>query len=628
MRKVDRKSCSDISQFQAELGRSRQDELPLSNQAKRPTYLPGRSGTSHIPQARKEKLESKWGVKIVDEESQQMEGLELGNARPWATLTSHYMASHAAESAPPRFRKEAKPARTFAVPKPPSSIRSSGSISKVPVPTLPSASNKKVPANQNTQANRGTTARSSSKMPAAPPGSKPKPNPSTPLQVQEHILSLGDCEIINESDSSSSEIKFMLKVQLQKNKGLLAMQLPDKGISVHDVLTLGAPVIQGPFCLISNAQRERLYKLKFRTSAAAEGFQYLLKSLQQSALLFRETGLVSLKQTPTPTAKIAASYLNTPSKTQPQVAKTVPMGANDSEKTPLQTPTSIEASLQRDTQESLPGESLVDTEDGFCSNPALTIEAAADHMQGLVQQILSEITAAGIKVPENGIDEIESTAISNWMDQGFMKTETQSDELKEELAELLRLLVRIKRKVQFRHGSNHVNPVAISSETLQDLQEIVEKPSKRIKYTPTDIKELKAQAVSRQDKIKASGLYEIQKGSPPKKKKVQSIAKQKDQVISSSHPRAAGGLATSRWASTNGTLCQRQVSVIACTDSASKEISVTSAKLEAVKEWAAIPPKAATAAAAPMSLKSNPKGLSSSRWADKPVENEGKFAGF
>ncbi|GFP56996.1 hypothetical protein TASIC1_0007048800 [Trichoderma asperellum] len=215
------------------------------------------------------------------------------------------------------------------------------------------------------------------------------------------------------------------------------------------------------------------------------------------------------------------------------------MGADDSEKTPVQTPLSIEASLQRDTKESLAGESLVDTEDDFCSNPALTIEAAADHMQGLVQQILSEITAAGIKVPENGIDEIESTAISNWMDQGFMKTETQSDELKEELAELLRLL------------------------------EIVEKPSKRIKYTPSDIKELKAQAVSRQDKIKASGLYEIQKG-----------------------------------------------------------LSVTSEKLEAAKEWVAITPKAPTATAAPKSLKSNPKGLSSSRWADKPVENEGKFAGF
>lgn len=522
-------------------------------------------------------------------------------------------------------------------------------------------------------------------MPAAPPGSRvhntpvkppnrlssqaePKPNPSTPLQVQEHILSLGDCEIIHESDSSPSEIKFMLKVQLQKNKGLLAMQLPDKGILVHDVLTLGAPVIQGPFCLISNAQRERLYKLKFRTSAAAEGFQYLLKSLQQSALLFRETGLVSPNQTPTPTASKgpAASKIPTANKT-PAVNKTPPttkthtvndtptvnempavnktptdnktatanktptpnkeIAANNSEKTPVQTPASIEASL-RDTQESLAGESLVDAEDDSCSNPALTIEAAADHMQGLVQQILSEITAAGIKVPENGIDEIESTAISNWMDQGFMKTETQSDELKEELAELLRLLVRIKRKVQFRHGSSHVNAVPISSQTLQDLQEIVEMPSKRIKYTPKDIKELKAQAVSRQDKIKATGLYEIQKGSPPKKKKVQSIAKQKDQVISSSHPKAAGGLATSRWATPNGTLCQSQVSVIVCTDSVSPGLSVTSANLEAVKGWAAIPPKAPTATAAPKGLKSNPKGLSSSRWADKPVENEGRFAGF
>ncbi|KAH6604574.1 hypothetical protein Trco_006281 [Trichoderma cornu-damae] len=79
----------------AELGRCRQDELPLSDQAKRPTYQPVRGfGTSHFPQARKEKLESKW----CDEESQQMEGLELGNSRPWAKIANDYMAHHAVES--------------------------------------------------------------------------------------------------------------------------------------------------------------------------------------------------------------------------------------------------------------------------------------------------------------------------------------------------------------------------------------------------------------------------------------------------------------------------------------------------------------------------------------------------
>lgn len=417
---------------------------------------------------------------------------------------------------------------------------------------------------------------------------------------------MGDCETVNESDNSSSTIKFVLKVQLQKNKGLLAMQLPDKGISVHDVLTLDTPVIQGPFCLISNAQRQRLYKLKFRTSVAAEGFQYLLKSLQESALRFRGDGLVSPKETPTPAAnkgpassktpivsktptanempttndtstvnntptasktpnasktlttnqETETNTPSTPSKTSSQVTKTAPTTDHGDDKASSQTPAATETSLKRDTRETVVGESLVDTEDHFPSDPARTIEAAADHMQGLVQQILSEITAAGIQVPEKGIEEIESTAISNWMAQGFMTTETQSDELKEELAELLRLLVRIKRKVQFRHGSNHMNhmnSVTISSETLQDLQEIVEKPSKKIKYTPTDIKELEAQAVSRKDKINASGLQEIQKGSLPKKKTGLRIAKPKDQVPSSSRPKAAGGLATSRWASSSGT---------------------------------------------------------------------------
>ncbi|KAM0261867.1 hypothetical protein ACHAQJ_002070 [Trichoderma viride] len=563
----------------AELGRSRQDELPLSSHAKRPTYQPARSGTSHIPQARKERLESKWDVKIVDEESQQMEGLELGNSRPWARLTNQFMARHVVESAPPRLAMGTSQTRSFAIPRPPSSIKPARAISNGPARTLPPDPIQRPPPRQVTQVNASMRVTSSSK--ALPSLSnkvqggttnslgkssgqgEPKPSPSTPQQIQEHILSQGICELFNESDNSSCAVKFMLKVQLQKNKGLLLMKLPDKEQSVYDVLWLGAPVIQGPFCLISSAERERLYKLKFQTSAAAEGFQYLLKSLQQSALQFREANLVSPKATPMPTThKATTDTLQTPSKAVFQVVEAAPKLGNDNEKHSTQTPDSIEPTLQQGTEES-----LVDVQDDSPPNPTLTIEAAADHMQGLVHQILSEITAAGIKVPEKGVDEIESTAIANWVAQGFMNSETESDELKEELVELLRLLVRIKRKVQFRHGSIPASSVPISSATLQDLQEIVEKPSKRIKYTTTDIKELEVHAVSRQNKIKASGLQEIQKG----------------------------------W-------------------------SATSARPVADKKPAAIPPKAPTTA--PKSQKPIQKGLSSSRWADKPVENEGKYAGF
>lgn len=175
----------------------------------------------------------------------------------------------------------------------------------------------------------------------------------------------------------------------------------------------------------------------------------------------------------------------------------------------MQMPRSTNASLQPKCEAS-----LLNLEDEPHPKPSLTIEAAADHMQRIVQQILSEITATGVQVPEQGVEVIESTAIANWMAQGFMQTETESAELKEELVDLLRLLVRIKRKVQYRHGGNaESKTVSISSATLQDLQEIVEAPSKRIKYSPADIKQLEGHAVSREDNIKASGLREIQKGA-------------------------------------------------------------------------------------------------------------------
>lgn len=74
--------------------------------------------------------------------------------------------------------------------------------------------------------------------------------------------------------------------------------------------------------------------------------------------------------------------------------------------------------------------------------------------------------------------------------------------------------------------------------------------------------------------------------------------------------------------------------MVACTDSAPTGLSVIEPKLESIKKWIDIPLKAPTTAVAPRSpaplesQKPNLKGLSSSRWADKPVKNEGKFAGF
>lgn len=415
--------------------------------------------------------------------------------------------------------------RPFAIPKAPSSIKLSRGVIDAPVRALPPVSTQKLPPRNRTQVISGSKGQGRNTNSPAKNLSEPKPTPSTPQQTKEHILSQGECGIINEPENSSVSAKFILKVQVQRNEGLLIFVPSGKLESAYNVLSLGIPVIQGPFCIIYGARNERLYKLKLRTASAAESFQYLLKSLQQSALQFGEPKLVSLKSTPIPAAQKeqAASPLQTPCKATLKTSEGAPGAVDGDARNTLQTPDSIEASLQPESEES-----LLNLEDDSSPKPSLTIEAAADHMQQIVQQILSEITATGVKVPEKGVEEIESTAIANWMAQGFMKSETESDELKDELVELLRLLVRIKRKVQYRHGSNAGNNVvSISSATLQDLQEIAEKPSKRIKYTTADIKELETHAVSRQNKIKASGLQEIQKSSPvpggPKKKAVPSM---------------------------------------------------------------------------------------------------------
>ncbi|KAF3073324.1 hypothetical protein CFAM422_004296 [Trichoderma lentiforme] len=670
----------------AELGRGRQDELPLSNVSKRPSYQPMRSGTSHIPQARKDNLESKWGKKIVDEESQQMEGLELGSSRPWAQITNQYMARHAVESAPPRLAMPAPQIRPFAIPKAPSSTRSSRGVSNVLAQASSHVSNQNAPRN-GLRVSSGSSSQGQNAVPTGRNVGNPRPTSSAPQQTVEHILSQGECMLIDDSDGSSVSTKFVAKVSMQRNEGLLMLMPSGQPQSVYNVLSLGVPVIQGPYCIIYGARNERLHKVKLRTVAAAESFQYLLKTLQQSARQFCEPRPASPKLAPIVAAskEEAASPLPTPSKAAPKAvskaSEDVPETADGDKRATLQTPQSTEAPLHQDSEKS-----LLNLEDDAQPQPSLTIEAAADHMQRIVHQILSEITATGVNVPEKGVAEIESTAIANWMAQGFMESEAESDELKEELVDLLRLLVRIKRKVQYRHGITvGNNDVSISSETLQDLQEIAEKPSKRIKYTTADIKELETHAVSRQDKIKASGLQKIQKRSPksaeveskrsspvpdgsktnspvadePKKKidlvrpsnsglKEPSIPSQSISraelpnstakvTTDASSPapaaptkplnsasKASSGASKSDLKAPGGLATSRWATPGACSAPTTTTVCV------AVKKEATTPLKPTAPIFISQKPKPSPKGLSSSRWAmsDKVVANKGAFASF
>lgn len=403
----------------------------------------------------------------------------------WRFHVSSVLTSSA--SAPPRLAIPAPQIRPFAIPKAPSSTRSSRGVGNVLAQASSHVSNQNAPRN-GLRVSSGSSSQGQNAVPTSRNLGDPRPTSSAPQQTVEHILSQGECMLIDDSDGSSVSTKFVAKVSMQRNEGLLMLMPSGQPQSVYNVLSLGVPVIQGPYCIIYGARNERLHKVKLRTVAAAESFQYLLKTLQQSARQFCEPRPASPKLAPIIAAskEEAASPLPTPSKAAPKAVSKAPEDAPETadgdKKAALQTPQSTEPPLHQDSEKS-----LLNLEDEAQPQPSLTIEAAADHMQRIVHQILSEITASGVNVPEKGVAEIESTAIANWMAQGFMESEAESDELKEELVDLLRLLVRIKRKVQYRHGiSVGNNDVSISSETLQDLQEIVEKPSKRIN-TPLQI---------------------------------------------------------------------------------------------------------------------------------------------
>ncbi|KAJ2955698.1 hypothetical protein NQ176_g11383 [Zarea fungicola] len=190
-----------LQALMADLGRSRQEELPLSDvDVRGRSFIPPRVDESRRYDSKvKTQLNNKWSVTIHDEESEQMRGLTDLNARPWASSGPLH-------------------ASTFDAPK----------LAPKPAPK---------------QLTNGGRAPVRAKVPASAPAAiqvSPKPTPPAPTQVEAKLRNVmlyhGKCKVsMHQGRTVVSDANFCVSASKEKDVAFFMLTATGKpGICIHD----------------------------------------------------------------------------------------------------------------------------------------------------------------------------------------------------------------------------------------------------------------------------------------------------------------------------------------------------------------------------------------------------------
>uniref|UniRef100_A0A0D2XMA4 Uncharacterized protein n=1 Tax=Fusarium oxysporum (strain Fo5176) TaxID=660025 RepID=A0A0D2XMA4_FUSOF len=250
----------------ADLSRFRQEELPLSHQARRPdrpTYAPsGNNGTNHYSDTTKAVLENKWAAKINDGESQSMEGLELEDSRPWAKGQTRKRLPNITVDSYPCFPRN--------------------------VLLISVSGNSRSVQTHNTWLEAFSTTANAASVngtSCTPLVAKKKNEDDRDLIASERLVYRKQCHLVSgKAEALSIVTNVAIKIRDADNDGILEIQNDSKGVRIHNALELEQPVIDGVFCTIKVKTRPFSEKLRFATVGDAQGFKINLFKLQNALL--------------------------------------------------------------------------------------------------------------------------------------------------------------------------------------------------------------------------------------------------------------------------------------------------------------------------------------------------------
>ncbi|RGP73392.1 hypothetical protein FLONG3_6338 [Fusarium longipes] len=469
----------------ADLGRHRQEELPLSNEARRgPTYAPdGRNGTDGYSNHRKTQLISKWGNKIEDDETRQMEGLEIEDARPWARdLVGKALSSNRIErqvNTSEGIRTSANtlnsgPPPRIAARKPKTKKSSSQHQQNSAMVHFKPPTNAWKDCVQNMVNNSPVQSpmvtkwgpqRSGSTPSAAPQCAVSKPVhgdiPNSPSNVTsgnatmtitsanaadssvgsrvhltfslhqdgfdsnavETIIGSGHCQVVpskNEALSFTSSV--VVKIHEEKG-GVLALRSELKGDKIHDVLDIEKPLLDGQYCVIKVNSHKWPYHLRFDKEEHVKLFKMCLSRVKKAVRLHKKPETVKDSEAGnagvTGSAAELSTVYTTTDTTGASTSVTDADGTVDNN-ADVDTATTV-THVPQAVQAAR--EMLITMDDNWDSsnNPQVPlIQEAVNPMVALIRRCLEYFSSEG-NFCAGTIAGIEDAILDKWMGDGFLK---------------------------------------------------------------------------------------------------------------------------------------------------------------------------------------------------------------
>ncbi|KAF4511815.1 hypothetical protein G6O67_001023 [Ophiocordyceps sinensis] len=297
----------------ADLGRARQDELPLSNRELHgPSFLPTRNNTArHIPAAYRENLKSKWSVQIRDEEAAQIDGLANDDARPWATKrgldirppeipASRPLQAHSGNSKRPVFVASKAPVGRLGGLIPP------GTPSKASSPQIkpdglenarvsPAALRKPVPAQAKPTALDATSKRAALGATSKPAALDATPKPTAlagppkkpPVPPHKSVCS-GNCQLQSAAGTSPVMVQFDMRINNVPPGAALIFVFPGNDRKVYDIQDLKVPVTDDQCCVVASNDGNTKYRVNLETIELTREFNKYLECLRRLVMMQNE----------------------------------------------------------------------------------------------------------------------------------------------------------------------------------------------------------------------------------------------------------------------------------------------------------------------------------------------------
>ncbi|KAK7397519.1 hypothetical protein QQX98_013114 [Neonectria punicea] len=460
----------------ADLSRARQEELPLSSVAKKgPSFDPrGKNGTNHYPTKLKQDLNNRWKVTIDDEESRQIEGLHLDNARPWGKqMAKQIMESNPTESASAVRQQVKGPSRKHQ-----------------PQPQRPQAPQDVVLATAPKSSPETHSARENAAHLRLELAQKPE-NPDSP----EVLICTGRCEVVPEKQESGCfEVEFKMVLFTKAVNAFLHLTAAGRGKRVHGMLDFEAPIMDGLFCKLTHQPSSSDYFLRLADLEETEHFMKCVQALQQTMTvhLQRKTAEANLSnnqaiETPQPSAAASQPDKDLIPATHDQATRTSSSAIEDL------------ASISAEAEEvgsvsATADETLINLDDfeEVHNSQIPCLLNATEHIVHLVENVMVHYALEDHLV-DSVIEGIEDGAIEYWVQHGFMRD--CEDEIKENLIAVLRNMAQIKIKMHLRQSGRDKKQNKPVQAEVDRCTEAIAEQVRRVQYSPGMLESLQQLAV-------------------------------------------------------------------------------------------------------------------------------------